>query len=133
MPLYSELIAGLKRGTNGRIEATITDDWLQGRTTYGGLTAALCLEAALELVTEEAARVRKEVPDVEVEVRSDGTGAAPAVLDAAEGAALVVVGTRGRGGFAGLVLGSISQQVAQHAPCPVVVVPDADRSPGAEG
>ncbi|WCO66063.1 universal stress protein [Iamia majanohamensis] len=83
-------------------------------------------EAALELVTEEAARVRKEVPAVEVEVRSDGTGAAPAVLDAAEGAALVVVGSRGRGGFAGLVLGSISQQVAQHAPCPVVVVPDAD-------
>lgn len=56
MPLYSELIAGLKRGTNGRIEATITDDWLQGRTTYGGLTAALCLEAALELVTDMPVR-----------------------------------------------------------------------------
>ncbi len=82
-------------------------------------------EAAMELVTEEGARVRKAVPDVEVEVRSDATGAAPALLDAADGAALVVVGSRGRGGFGGLLVGSVSQQVADHAPCPVVVVPAA--------
>lgn len=54
--LYSELIAGLKRGTAGRIETTIPDDWMQGRTTYGGLTAALCLEAALELVPDMPVR-----------------------------------------------------------------------------
>ena len=56
MPLYSELIAGLKRGTNGRIEATIPDDWMQGRTTYGGLTAAFCLESALELIDDMPVR-----------------------------------------------------------------------------
>ncbi|HXW32897.1 MAG TPA: universal stress protein [Acidimicrobiales bacterium] len=41
---------------------------------------------------------------------------------AAHGAAMVVVGSRGTGGFAGLQLGSTSQQLAQHAPLPVVIV-----------
>ena len=49
--------------------------------------------------------------------------ATPAILERAEGADLVVVGSRGRGGFSGLLLGSVSHQVAHHAPCPVVVIP----------
>jgi nucleotide-binding universal stress UspA family protein len=44
------------------------------------------------------------------------------VLSTAKGAHLVVVGSRGVGGFKGLLLGSVSHQVARHAPCPVVVV-----------
>ena len=44
-----------------------------------------------------------------------------ALCQVAEGADLLVVGTRGRGAFEGLVLGSVSQYVAGHAPCPVVV------------
>ena len=47
----------------------------------------------------------------------------------AENADLLVVGSRGLGGFRGLLLGSVSQQCAHHAPCPVVVVP-APRSDG---
>jgi nucleotide-binding universal stress UspA family protein len=56
-------------------------------------------------------------------------GAAGAILDVAHGADLVVVGSRGCGGFAGMLLGSVSHQVAHHAPCPVVVVPpDGERT-----
>lgn len=44
------------------------------------------------------------------------------VLQAAAGADLIVVGSRGLGGFKGLLLGSVSHQIARHAPCPVVIV-----------
>jgi nucleotide-binding universal stress UspA family protein len=54
---------------------------------------------------------------------------APVLLRAAQNADLLVVGTRGRGGFAGLLLGSVSQQCAQHAPCPLVIVPPEPESP----
>lgn len=55
-------------------------------------------------------------------------GAAFALLEAAVGADMLVVGSRGHGGFTGLLLGSVSQQIVHHAPCPVVVIPNAAHS-----
>jgi nucleotide-binding universal stress UspA family protein len=46
------------------------------------------------------------------------------LLDAAVGAEMLVVGSRGHGGFAGLLLGSVSVACAEHARCPVLVVHD---------
>ena len=69
--------------------------------------------------------VREEVGDpAGVDVREAVVEEAPvpAILGEATADDLIVIGSRGRGGFKGLLLGSVSQQVAQHAPCPVVIV-----------
>ena len=77
------------------------------------------LDEAVEAVVEDGA-------DVDVQRLLVHDSAARALLDRAAGADLLVVGRRGHGGFMGLLLGSVSQQIVWHAPCPVVVVPPGD-------
>lgn len=76
------------------------------------------------LVSEVLAGWTEQYPDVQVH-RFVGPGSpATVLLEHADSAQLVVVGSRGRGGFSGLLLGSTSQALIHHASCPVVVVRD---------
>jgi nucleotide-binding universal stress UspA family protein len=71
------------------------------------------------------ATVREALPspgDVKIEQRVVEGSAGAALVDESRNADLLVVGSRGHGGFAQLLLGSVSQQCAQHAACPVVIV-----------
>ncbi|WP_406036551.1 universal stress protein [Micromonospora sp. NBC_00898] len=71
---------------------------------------------------EELARWPETFPDVEVDLRVAPGNPAALLVEASREAQLVVVGSRGRGGLRGMLLGSVSQQLLQHAHCPVAVV-----------
>jgi nucleotide-binding universal stress UspA family protein len=60
---------------------------------------------------------------VEIRVRVARGHPVQVLLEAAGGAQMLVLGSRGHGTVAGMLLGSVSQHCVQHAPCPVVVVP----------
>lgn len=76
-----------------------------------------------ETVVQEAVAAAKELqPAVESEGKAVQGQPAEVLLQEAPGADLIVVGNRGHGGFASLLLGSVSHQVVQHARCPVTVV-----------
>lgn len=77
---------------------------------------------------ERLANWHEKYPDVHVIRKVMRDRASKALLRHAEHAQLVVVGTRGRGGFRGLLLGSTSQHLLQRAPCPVAVVRTAPES-----
>jgi nucleotide-binding universal stress UspA family protein len=77
--------------------------------------ARIVLTAAIAEAVDPASAVKISSTAIE-------GNAAQVLLEAAKGAELLVVGSRGHGGFAGALLGSVSQHCAHHAPCPLVIV-----------
>lgn len=83
--------------------------------------------SAEKVLAETVARVKDQTGSpAGVAIRVVEGHPAQVLMEAARDARLLVVGTRGHGTFAGVLLGSVSRHCVQHAPCPVVVVPQPD-------
>ncbi|HTZ30716.1 MAG TPA: universal stress protein [Streptosporangiaceae bacterium] len=80
------------------------------------------LKSAEELTHKAVSQMGEARPD-SITVRSVSGFPAREIIDESRDADLVVVGSRGAGGFAKLMMGAVSSQVVGHAHCPVVVVP----------
>lgn len=89
---------------------------------FDAADATATADQAAETVLDQAFAALGDTDDVEVERAIVQGPAAQVLIDAVSERDLLVVGSRGHGGFAGLLLGSVSHQCAQHAPCPVVIV-----------
>jgi nucleotide-binding universal stress UspA family protein len=94
------------------------DMWIP-RIQRGEDRPLLLTERALDRVVEAVLGPRPRVPVEKVAVEGP---AAKVLVERAKDAEMLVVGSRGRGGFGGVVLGSVSLHCASHARCPVVVV-----------
>jgi nucleotide-binding universal stress UspA family protein len=103
--------------------------WHVPAMVYGGPGYGPQLDEPLDRTFEEVAeesvaaaleRVRAAGLEAETSVRQGQ--AAEVLIEASGSADLLVVGSRGHGGFAGLLLGSVSAQCAHHAKCPVMIV-----------
>ena len=115
--------------TGATVEAITTwQDPAQYGTAYGWTSAAFEGDTfdttMVKVLDETVAEVTAQIPQP-VTVLPQVVKGHPAetLLQAAAGADLLVVGSRGHGTFAGIMLGSVSQHCVQYAPCPVVVVP----------
>lgn len=79
-------------------------------------------QAVKDQLQQQIAGRLAEFPRVEVELEVPHGAAGRELVRASDGAQVLVVGTRGLGGFSGLLLGSVSDQVVEHAQCDVLVV-----------
>jgi nucleotide-binding universal stress UspA family protein len=96
------------------------ETWPMGSPAYD---RDLLMKSAQRLVDDAAATAGRNT-DVGLQTIVAHGGAAAVLLDAGDEASLLVVGTRGRGGFQRLLLGSTSTQCATHASHPIAVVPE---------
>lgn len=97
------------------------ETWPMGSPAYD---RDLLMESAQRLVDDAAATAGRNC-DVALDTSVAHGGAAAVLLDAGDDASLLIVGTRGRGGFQRLLLGSTSTQCATHATHPIAVIPES--------
>ncbi|NUP48907.1 MAG: universal stress protein [Catenulispora sp.] len=92
-------------------------------------------DAATELLARAVTHTHAAYPELEIHDYAMSGNPGPALGDLAKDAALLVVGGRGRGGFAGMLLGSVALSAVAHAECPVLVVRGAEaaEAPDAAG
>jgi nucleotide-binding universal stress UspA family protein len=122
------------RRTGATVDAVSAwQDPVQTGYLYGYLPTAVESQGYVEIAQKVLDDTVSEMTDeagspVTVQARVIQGHPALVLPEAAIGAELLVVGSRGRGAFAGMLLGSVSQHCVQHPTCPVVVIP----APGAE-
>ena len=122
------------RESGGTVDAVIAWDVPVSAgipVNYGGaqISAADWEGNSRTVLDETLGKVLSEEERAQVHPRTVQGHPARVLLQAAEGAYQLVVGSRGHGGFAGMLLGSVSQHLIAHAPCPVTVI----RGPGDDG
>ncbi len=113
--------------TGGSVDAVIAWEYPAAYGGYGMAPVGVAddmdfASCAAKTLAEKVAAAAG--PDCPVRVRAQVTEGNPArvLLSAAEGADLLVVGSRGHGGFAEALLGSVGQHCVHHARCPVVII-----------
>lgn len=100
---------------------------MQVQASLAGLSAAqqqweVVEREQIEMLTERLAPMTEKYPNVEVRKVITRDRPVRALVENSEGAQLLVVGSHGRGGFKGMLLGSTSRALLQSAPCPMMVV-----------
>jgi len=112
--LTKETVAALHAWNPGRVQLDY----------HGQLPESLAerSEAADGLLADTVADAQREYPEVNVVPESVAMAPSEALTDASANASLVVTGSRGLGAVTGLLLGSVSQHLLNHAHCPVAVI-----------
>jgi nucleotide-binding universal stress UspA family protein len=111
-----------RRGATLRVTHVLDWEWAETRYEFGTGRFSEARKAAEGIARGGVALAHEIAPGLPAEIDVLVGNPAARLLAEADNADLLVLGSRGRGGFASLLLGSVSQRVAVHAGCPVVVV-----------